>query len=321
LAIAATKSLNKKAKKIAVLCGGTTSEREISLNTGNAVQDALTNAGWEVILFDWPEAKVIDRAEELRAFDAVFIGYHGGAGEGGKVQAVLELANIPFTGSGSTGSAVAMDKILTKRIFAQAGIPTPKWIAWESETKPIAAEILRSSDLPLPIVVKPVAEGSTVGITIANSEETLDYGIDLAFKYSHRMLFEEYIPGRELTCAILEGTDLSPIEIVPHNGFYDYEHKYTAGASNYICPAEIPGAIAEELQNVSKAAFQLLGLRHYGRADFRYDGKKLFCLELNSLPGMTSLSLVPMAAQTAGISFPELVDRIGRMAINNGNIT
>lgn len=300
---------------VAVVCGGTTSEREVSLKSGKAVFGGLIEAGWKAELFDWPESDVVLRVDELRRYDVVFVGYHGGPGERGEVAAVLGLAGIPFTGSGPGASAIAMDKLFTKRLFEQDGIPTPNWLGWDSPKEPSANEILRRWRWGFPIVVKPSGEGSTVGITIADNKDELGAAISNARNFDHKLLFEEYIHGRELTYAVIEGLDTSPVEIIPKEGFYDFEHKYTSGASEYVCPAQISYDVASEIKEVSERIFGLFGLRHYARADFRYDGKKIYCLEINSLPGMTSLSLVPMAAKAAGVGFVELVDRIARMAL------
>jgi D-alanine-D-alanine ligase len=300
---------------VAVVCGGTTSEREVSLKSGKAVYSGLIEAGWEAELLDWPESDVVLRVDELRRYDVVFVGYHGGPGERGEVAAALGLAGIPFTGSGPTASAIAMDKLFTKRLFEQDGIPTPNWLGWDSQKEPSSDEILRRWRWGFPIVVKPSGEGSTVGITIAENEDELGAAISDAIKYDRKLLFEEYIPGRELTFAVIEGLDTPPVEIIPKKGFYDFEHKYTSGASEYICPAQVPSSVVSEIREVSERVFGLFGLRHYARADFRFDGEKIYCLEINSLPGMTSLSLVPMAAKAAGVGFSELVDRITRMAL------
>jgi len=300
---------------IAVICGGTSSEREISMSSGAAIADALKKAGWKVEILDWAEKEIVYRCKELLEFDVVFIGYHGGAGEDGHVQAALELCDIPYTGSGPLASALAMDKIYSKRVFEQAGIPTARWFPWEGNTPPNAEQVRKSVGFDFPIVIKPAAEGSTVGVTIAKNTDELATGIEKARECGPRMLFEEYIPGREVTTAILEDVRLPVVEIIPEGGFYDYEHKYTKGASKYVAPAELAEEIADRLIDTGTKAFNLLGLKHYARLDFRLDGDNFYCLEANSLPGMTALSLVPMAARAVGIEFPELVDRIVRMAI------
>ncbi|HHS50292.1 MAG TPA: D-alanine--D-alanine ligase [candidate division Zixibacteria bacterium] len=301
-------------KKVAVLCGGTSPERQVSLDTGASVLRALLNLGYDATLLDWPEGQIIERCEEIKIFDLVFIGYHGGFGEDGTVQSALELIGVPYTGSGAGACAVSMDKIYSKRIFEQAGIPTPAWFLWEEERAPSVKDALDNCTFGLPMVIKPPSQGSTVGITIAYSEAELERGVELAFQFGKKILFEDYIPGREVTVGILEGEELPVVEIVPKEGFYDYEHKYTSGATEYICPAKIPEETTREIGEMGRRAFQVLGLRHYGRADFRLDGDKPFCLEVNSLPGMTSLSLVPKAAAAVGIDFNRLIGKIVKMA-------
>jgi len=306
----------RSGSKVAVLCGGTTSEREVSLKTGRAICDALLEAGWSADYLDWPESDVVDRVAELATYDLAFVGYHGGPGESGKVAAVLELAGIPYTGSGPTASGIAMDKLYSKRFFDQAGILSPPWFAWEQSETPTAENIIRNWEHGFPIVIKPANEGSTVGITIAENPNELAEGISAARRYDKRLLFEKYIPGRELTYAVIEGIVTRPVEIIPKEGFYDFEHKYTSGASEYVCPADIPKAVEDDIRRTAENAFSLFGLRQYARADFRFDGERAYCLEINSLPGMTSLSLVPMTAKEAGLSFVELVVNIARMALD-----
>lgn len=307
--------------RIAVLMGGTSSEVEISRKTGKAVASGLSSKGHKVEVFDWEEERIITDVEILRDFDVVFIAYHGGAGEDGRVQAALDVAGLKYTGSNYIASGIGMNKVLTKIIFENAGIPTPQWIKLDSraDVKNVLLEMLKSG-FGLPVVVKPASEGSTIGITIAISEDELKEGVDTAFEYGDSILIEKYIPGREVTVSILGGLPLPVIEIVPKDGFYDYEHKYTKGASDYICPAKIPKRISESLQKVAAEAYNALGCRHYARVDFRLgDDGKIYCLEVNTLPGMTDLSLVPMAAKSVGIEFPELVNKIAFMAYEGRN--
>ena len=302
--------------RVAILMGGTSPEAEVSRKTGKAVAEGLRQKGHYVEMFEWEEERVISDVETLRPFDVVFVGYHGGDGENGRVQAALELAGLKFTGSGYVASALGMNKILSKIVFAHHGIPTPAGIFADSEQSP--QEILAAAqkqNLRLPLVIKPAAQGSTVGVTIANSEEEFFAGIHKALEYGDRIIVEKYIPGREVTVSILGGLPLPVVEIIPKDGFYDYEHKYTKGKSEYICPAEIEPEVAENLKKTAVMAYRALGCRHYARVDFRLSPKnEIFCLEVNTLPGMTELSLVPMAAKSVGIEFPELVDKIVTMA-------
>ncbi|RKZ26663.1 D-alanine--D-alanine ligase, partial [bacterium] len=274
--------------RIAVLMGGTSSEVEISRKTGKAVASGLSSKGHKVEVFDWEEERIITDVEILRDFDVVFIAYHGGAGEDGRVQAALDVAGLKYTGSNYIASGIGMNKVLTKIIFENAGIPTPQWIKLDSraDVKNVLLEMLKSG-FGLPAVVKPASEGSTIGITIAISEDELKEGVDTAFEYGDSILIEKYIPGREVTVSILGGLPLPVIEVIPKDGFYDYEHKYTKGASDYICPAKIPKKISESLQKVAAEAYNALGCRHYARVDFRLgDDGKIYCLEVNTLPGM-----------------------------------
>ena len=306
--------------KIGVLYGGTSSEVEVSRKSGKAIADGLRKMGDSVVELEWDEWKVIAEIEFLKQFDVVFIGYHGGAGEDGHIQAILEVAKIPFTGSGSVASMLGMNKILSKIIFDRFEIPTADWcFIRSSQSKQDIEKTLSTKCLKFPLVVKPAEQGSTVGVSIVNSDEELFDGLKIAFQYGDSALVEKYIPGREVTVSIFDDRPLPVIEIVPKDGFYDYEHKYTGGKSEYICPAEIRGNIAKKLQDVAMNAYRAIGCRHYARVDFRLSPQnEVFCLEVNTLPGMTGLSLVPMAAREAGIEFPELVHRIAEMASGNG---
>jgi len=301
--------------KIAVLYGGTSSEVEISRKSGKAISEGLRRKGHLVSELDWEERRVVADSNNLHQFDVVFIGYHGGAGEDGHVQAVLEVADIPFTGSDSVSSALGMNKVLTKRLFEQAAIPSAPWcIVSKDERKENILVKMAKSGFALPAVVKPSSQGSTVGVTIAVTLQELITGIDLAFQYSDELIIEKYIRGREMTVAILGDEALPVVEVAPEGGFYDYQHKYTKGQSKYFCPADILPDVAQQLQQATLMAYKILGCRHYIRADFRLsDDNEVFCLELNTLPGMTDLSLVPMAAKEVGIEFSELVEKIAKM--------
>ncbi len=307
---------------IGVLYGGTSAEVEVSRKSGKAIADGLRKMSNSVTELEWTEQRAIADIEVLKKFDVIFIGYHGGAGEDGHIQAVLELAKIPFTGSGSVSSALGMNKILSKIIFDRAAIPNAKWCVLEkSDSKNARYEYLnylKTYKLDFPVVIKPANQGSTVGITIAKSEEDFFAGVKTAFEFGKFALVERYIPGREVTVAILGDEPMPVVEIIPEGGFYDYEHKYTSGKSKYVCPAKISDSVAKKLQDAAIQAYKALGCRHYARADFRLSpDNEIFCLEVNTLPGMTDLSLVPMAAREYGIEFPELVHRIADMAKTN----
>ena len=305
--------------RVAVLYGGTSAEADVSRKSGRAISAGLRKMGHSVEELDWTEKKALENIDVLRGFDVVFIGYHGGAGEDGRIQAAFEIAGIPFTGSGSLASALGMNKILTKYVFEMKEIPTAPWCtATRGEKIDEIAERISNSGFSIPVVVKPAQQGSTVGVTIVWSIEQLACGLEAAFRFGDNALIEKYIPGREVTVAILDDEPLPVVEIVPEGGFYDYEHKYTSGKSEYICPAEIDKETRVGLQDAAMSAYRSLGCRHYARVDFRLSEKgEMFCLEVNTLPGMTDLSLVPMAAREVGIDFPELVHRIAIMGASS----
>ncbi len=307
--------------KILVLLGGASSEREVSLHTGEAVIAALRSRGHDVTPFDpAPEgrrdpSRLLNAVKSV-AFDVVFVALHGGDGEDGHVQALLDLAGVPYTGSGMGGSYLAMDKTLSKALFEQTGILTPPW-------RPLADGNLHAArgaiaELGgLPVVVKPVCGGSTVGISIVESDAKLGEAIETALAWDAHLLIERYIPGRELTVAVLGDRALPVVEIVPESGFYDYTHKYTPGKSRYIVPAELPDALAAHARAVGLAAFRLLRCRGVARVDFRLSPENdLFCLEANTVPGLTATSLVPMAAREVGLDFPALTEELCRLAID-----
>lgn len=326
--------------KIVVLMGGTSAEREVSLATGEAVAAALANSGHEVRRIDTargggqiadgtgphrvgpepPRPSELPRAQgtlaiesvktpSVRETDVVFLALHGGFGENGGVQSVLDMLGVAYTGAGPLASAVAMDKDMAKHLFVQAGVSTPPWFTFRPADSPPVGQVSQraSRELGFPCVVKPNDQGSSVGMTIVQLPEHLDGALRLAADYGDEILLERFIPGRELTVSILEGYDLPVIEIVPNCGIYDYTSKYTAGMTRYEVPAQIPQGIAEEAKRQGLAAFQALKCRDYARVDFRLSPEgRLFCLEVNTLPGMTATSLVPKAAAAAGIAFPDL---------------
>ena len=306
--------------KALVLMGGMSTEREISLLTGEAVAAGLREAGHDVSIYDIsyePGSSVRDfvTSGRLAASDVVFIALHGGEGEDGRIQALLDLVGKPYTGSGVLASALCMDKTLSKILFERYGIPTPAWFE-------ISAPEARSGALEkisemggFPAVVKPVDQGSSIGISVIEGESGLEAGIALAEEYSRRLIFERYIPGRELSVAIVGEQVFPVIEIVPEDGFYDYERKYTRGKSSYHCPADIDEALSERILGEALAAYKALGCAGFARVDLRLggDGAPYF-LEINTIPGMTETSLVPMGAAAGGYSFSELVDTIVRDA-------
>jgi D-alanine-D-alanine ligase len=338
--------------KVLVLMGGSSAERDVSLASGEAIVGALKEAGYKVMALDTaggnklladngkylaggvktkpPDTKDLQKSESkltLKAIetfdfsdvDVIFLALHGGSGENGTIQALLDMTGKPYTGSGMLASALCMDKAMSKKIFERDGIPTPRWFLLKEEKLANIAtiETLIESNLGFPVVVKPNDQGSTIGFSIVNSPSKLKEAIQKAEHYSNEVLFEEYISGKELTVGVLADQALPVIEIVPEHGVYDYECKYTKGKSKYICPAELPKHKTEEIQAYGLKAFKSLKCEGYARVDFRYsENERFYCLEVNSLPGMTATSLVPKAAKAMGIEFPELIDRIVQSALN-----
>ena len=297
---------------VAVLMGGNSSEREVSLTTGMEVIRALQNLGYDVSPCPY-EKDFSEVEDDIKSVDVVFNALHGGEGEGGVVQERMDEMGIFYTGSGSESSSLAMDKNISKRLMRKYEIKTSKWLHLAEYDK----VELGDEKFTYPVVVKPNSEGSSVGVTIVKSEYDLDEAVKLAFQFDTEILIEEYIKGREITVAILENEALPAVEIIPSHGIYDYACKYTTGMSKYVCPAEIPEKTAKQLADISVKIFQFLGCRDYSRVDFRMtDEDAFFCLEVNTLPGMTSTSLVPKAAKAVDISFPELIDRILKCAMS-----
>ncbi len=307
-----------KNKRIAVVMGGPSAEREVSLNTGRGILAALQEKGYDAVGIDLEPRRFIEQLRDAGA-QVVFNAIHGKYGEDGLLQGALELLGLPYTGSGVLASALAMDKGFTKRLFLQAGISTPHsclYAAADAKARPLAAEIVAAFGLP--VVVKPATQGSSLGVTIVEAAEALAAALDTAFKYDDRVLIEQFINGKELTVTIL-GTDapraLPIIEIVPHSGRYDYASKYTKGATDYLCPAPLDAATTSAVQREALAAFVLLGCRGVSRVDVMLDAAGTpYVLEVNTIPGMTATSLVPKAAAAAGISFADLCEQILLMA-------
>ncbi|MBS1904170.1 MAG: D-alanine--D-alanine ligase [Bacteroidetes bacterium] len=331
---------------LCILFGGTSAEREISLLSGYAMAKAYEALGHTVTLLDPatgrtmaikeyqtmpPHASAPTPAElgalsqgtvfvdsltskAVRDADCVVIGLHGVPGEDGPVQGVLELLGKKFTGSGSRCSAVSIDKAYTKILMQAAGVPTPKW-SFVTSTAPVTLDsIMKDAQAKMPggIVIKPNDQGSTVGLTISTQADfDFEAGIRLAWQYSNGALIEEFIDGRELTVTILDGTPLPIVEIAPEGGFYDYHHKYTKGMTQYYCPAELDETLTKQLQLSALTVYNCCDARGYARIDYRLkpDGT-FYCLEINTLPGMTETSLVPKAAKAAGMTFEALCAKI-----------
>ncbi len=254
--------------------------------------------------------KLSSNAAAIADVDVVFLALHGGAGEDGRVQSVLDLAGLAYTGSNHIASATAMDKDLSKRLFRAAAVPTADWLMAPASAADVAAA------LGWPVVVKPNKQGSTVGLTVVRAPADLPAAFDLAGRFDDEIMIERFIPGRELTVGILEGRALPVGEIIVPGEVFDYQAKYQAGGAREIFPAELPAAAAAELQRLALLAHRALKLGVYSRIDFRMDSHGQFwCLEANSLPGMTAASLLPQAARAAGIDFASLCERICRAAL------
>lgn len=296
-----------KSKKIAVLMGGLSAEREVSLKSGAAVHHALLKQGYHAVAIDAGRDLAAVLVQEK--IEAAFIALHGRYGEDGCVQGLLELLQIPYTGSGVLASALAMHKLYSKQTFAAAGILTASFHHFRR------GQQVRIEDLTfgLPLVVKPVQEGSSVGVSIVREESQLDTALADAFRHDSEILVEQYIKGQEVQVGILDDRPIGAIEIVPKNEFYDFEAKYTNGMAEHIFPARLEPALYEKAQQIGLAAHQALGCSGYSRVDLLVtDRGECYVLEVNTLPGMTALSLLPEIAAkgAAGLPFEALVERI-----------
>lgn len=298
----------QKNMKVAVALGGDSREREISLKTGQAVAQGLRQRGFsnlhEIDTKDHPEFY-------KQAWDAVFVALHGPGGEDGSLQCELEQRNISFTGSGSKSSKLAMSKYDSKCVFQQNKIPTLPFFRTDDLWDVLKVQGLVAEHLTYPIIAKPDQEGSSIGLEIVQDPSQLPGALKRLQNVCSVVLWENYLEdGVDLTVGILDGQPLPVIEIRPKQGWYDYDAKYTQGMTEYICPARIDTAFAKQVQSLAVKAFEALGCRSWGRVDFMWKGSDLYCLEVNTVPGMTPTSLVPMAAQETDISFEALVERI-----------
>jgi D-alanine-D-alanine ligase len=329
--------------KVAVIFGGTSEERDVSIASGSQVITALKQAGHEVVAIDTArgalEADEVKRLQnfqvldlppnsgalaeikssspvsvfssmELEEVDVVFIALHGGSGEDGSLQALLELSDIPFTGSGHVGSTLAMDKDVSKRIMRAAGVPTPDWQMWSPTDTSV------DNRLGYPVIVKPNAQGSTVGLSLVSEAAELQAAIEKARQFGNEVMLETFIAGRELTVGILEDQALAVGEIIVSSEIFDYQSKYQNGAAEEVFPAEITAEQTLEIQQLGLRVHQALKLNAYSRVDFRMDETgALWVLEANTVPGLTAMSLLPQSAKAAGIEFSELCDRICWLAV------
>jgi D-alanine--D-alanine ligase len=331
--------------RITMLMGGTSSERDVSLASGVRVTEALRSRGHDVRVVDPARGPISEEEyrallggrvvqtippsqEELRRVareslpklgatlprqgetDVVFLGLHGGSGEDGTIQALLDLAGVPYTGSGHLASGLALNKDVSKHLFRQAGVATADWLLAPATADEVGAR------LGFPVIVKPSNEGSTVGLSIVRTPGELQPAIDEASRFDDEVMIERFIAGRELTVGILGDVALPVGEIIPKHEIYDYECKYTPGMAEERFPAELTEEETARIQEQAVAAFRALKLSGYARIDFRMsDDATFYCLEANTLPGMTQTSLIPQAAAAAGIDFPELCDRIVHLAL------
>lgn len=334
--------------KIAVLAGGTSTERDVSIVSGTKVCEALRQKGHRAILVDvfcgkehiqredlFPEEYDLendvtyicgfnDKIEEMKntrreffgpnvldickAADVVFLALHGQCGEDGKIQAAFDLLGIPYTGSGYLGSALAMDKGITKQLFRENGVPTPAGVLLKKADWPQTAEKL---GVGLPCVVKTSCGGSSVGVYIAQTEEDFEQAVQDGFTYEDTLVIEAYVKGREFSVGVVDGKAYPVIEIAPITGFYDYKNKYQAGCTVETCPANLPEELTLQMQQYAEDAYRVLRLESYARMDFMMDDEnRMYCLEANTLPGMTPTSLLPQEAAAVGMSFADLCDKL-----------
>ena len=336
---------------ILLLAGGESAEREVSLSSSFAIHNSLMRLGHTIDVFDPaigsflqlgmngfesagepPPDKFLKqlawrfdpKTEKFSRYDLVFIGLHGGLGENGSVQNLLDMVPLPYTGSGMVSSVVAMNKDISKNLMKSIDIPTPAWSCYKMDgsrtVAEIASEIKQVFDLP--IVVKPADGGSTVGLSKVVDWNELEAAISTAAAEGNQVLVETFIEGREITAAVLDGEALPLVEIVSESGLYDYTAKYTPGKSNYIVPAGIDENLARQVRLAASSFYRLIGASGAARVDFRMTEAGMFyCLELNTLPGMTELSLVPMAAEAVGMSFDSLIERILDSAVTEKRVS
>ncbi|CAG1770932.1 D-alanine-D-alanine ligase [uncultured bacterium] len=333
--------MSKQNLKIVLLAGGASSERQVSKQSSKGIYDALTELGYDTSVVDpalglhqpkdvtslfepddgfglngrnYPEILQLPQVQQA---DVAFLGLHGKYGEDGKMQALLELAGIRYTGSGVMSCSVAMNKDKAKSLFKDHGIVVPEGFMIQKGAFTYNEVVQRIEDeLGYPVIIKPNDEGSTIGLSIVHSLDELPAALEESFKYSRDTLVERFIPGREMTIGVLDGKALPAIEIIPKHELYDYECKYTPGMSAYVVPAQIPEFLSKSLARQALIAYNALECRGYARVDFRVSAdNRHYCLELNPLPGMTGTSLIPKAASAIGLSYKEVVESIVRAAL------
>ncbi|MDO9531366.1 MAG: D-alanine--D-alanine ligase [Deltaproteobacteria bacterium] len=302
--------------RLALIAGGKSSEREVSLKSGAQVYQALNKDKYDIRRYD-PLTDLERLVHDARELDAALIIMHGRGGEDGSMQGLLDLLEIPYQGSGVLASAVAMDKELSKAIYQMAGLRVPAALAFHRHKAPSPSEI--EAKLGLPVVIKPVNEGSSIGISKAPTLEALETGLAAAFALDNRVLVEEFIPGTEVTGGVLGNAKLQAlplVEIIPATtyAFFDYEAKYQPGATEEICPARLSPEMTKRAQECALIAHQALGCRGYSRTDMMIREQNIYVLETNTIPGMTATSLFPQGAKAAGIDFPDLLDTLIALA-------
>ncbi|MBM4032633.1 MAG: D-alanine--D-alanine ligase [Planctomycetes bacterium] len=303
--------------RVGVLYGGISAEREVSVRSGTAVALALANAGYPVELLDVLDTPIGRLTQER--MDVAFIALHGTFGEDGGIQSVLEVLGVPYTGSGVTASRLAMDKVASKQCFRKAGVPSPAFVELEGHW-PQARKVAAPAPLGLPVIVKPASQGSSVGLSLVESETQLATAIAQALEFDERAIAEEFIPGRELTVGILHDRALPIIELLYEGQLFTWNVKYTKGAAQHIVNPPLPQGVAERIQAVALAAHQSLGCCGCTRVDLRLDpGNQPFVLEVNTIPGMTETSLLPDAAAAVGISFTQLCVTALDLSLKNGH--
>ncbi|HAO20596.1 MAG TPA: D-alanine--D-alanine ligase [Desulfobacteraceae bacterium] len=304
---------------IALLSGGVSSERDVSLKSGNQVFNALDKQKYDVFRYD-PKTDLGRLVTDAPKIDAALIILHGIYGEDGTVQGLLDLLGIPYQGTGVLGSAIAMNKLLSKQLYETAGLLVPPYICLKRKERPDVKAVV--SKLGLPVVVKPVSGGSSIGMSVVRSEKDLPAALDKAFVYDDTLLLEAYIEGIELTGGVIGNDDLTAlpiVEIIPGKDydFFDYHAKYTQGASSEICPARIDRNMTLKAQDCAKIAHQTLCCKGYSRTDMILKDQDIYVLETNTIPGMTQTSLLPLAAKAAGISFAQLLDKLIALSLEN----
>lgn len=305
--------------RIGVLMGGRSAERDVSLRTGSAVERALRRRGYDVVGIDVGPSLYRDLMDQK--IELAFLALHGPGGEDGTIQGFLETIGLPYTGSGVQASAVGMHKVTTKTLLQAHGIPVPAGATVKRGEGTTAAKVLKNAELRWPVVVKPASEGSTIGVTIVRRPAQWKDALALAHRYDKDAMVEAYIPGHEVTVSILMGPDGAPIvlpavEIVAPGGFYDFSAKYEKGKTQYLCPAPLSAAVARQTRDWARLAYEVLDCEGAVRVDFRITPRgRPYVLEINTVPGMTETSLLPMAAAQAGIDYDSLTERILESAL------